>query len=116
VVLLAEYLDLSHSFHKYLSGVILDKKVGQFIYLMSITTVLVVGLLFIVIGVKKLNDAPDIAERIAPSKVYEKHGFPTIEAWKVSFEKKSKTKIFIGTGLIAITAAVVVLIKIRRKK
>lgn len=115
MVLLAEYLELYRSFHNLTSGVILKRKVGQFLYLMSITTVLVVGLLLIVIGVKNLNDAPEIAERIAPSKVYEKHGFSNIEAWKASFERKSKTKIFIGAGLITIAAGVVIIIKTRRK-
>jgi len=95
---------------------ILKRKLGHFLYLISITTVVVVGLLFVIVGVKNLNDAPDIADRIAPSKAYENYGFSTIEAWQASFENKSKNKIFVGIGLIAAMAGVVVIKKSCGKK
>lgn len=94
----------------------MERKVGQFLNLMVITTVLVIGLLFIAIGIKNLNDASVIADRIAPSKVYENYGFSTIEDWKSSFERKSKNKIYIGVGLIAVMSGVVVIRKSRSKK
>lgn len=85
----------------------MERRIIDYLYLMSITTVLVIGLLFIITGVKNINGAPKIADRIAPSKVYENYGFSTIESWQAAFEKKNKNRIFIGIGLIVVTAGVV---------